>query len=262
MLYIDLGGIQNRDGFAINQYYLVRARKLSELNRRDLNDLLWLEPKKVIDLRTYAEIAKHPDKLPQNVEYVHIPIFRDSTLGITHEGKKSIKSVLRDMPDIENLYCTMVTDEYCVSQLSKAIQEIICTEKIPVLFHCTGGRDRTGIVTMLVLSILNVSEEEIIKNYVAAHEISKVRSGVAYSIALCVTRNKEIAKRMKHRIDGDSAFLIAAMNAIKEEFGSMDVYIRDTLGVSDEMKEAFKAKVFEDAEDMYTRYMKGENICP
>ena len=245
MLYMDLGGIQNRDGFSIKPLYLIRSRNLSKLNHRERNDLLWLAPKKVIDLRTEEEITKHPDKLSSDVKYVHIPIFKDSTFGITHEGKRSMRTALRNMPDMEKLYRTMVTDEYCIGKFQKIIYEIIESEEIPVLFHCTGGRDRTGVVTMLLLSILDVSEEDIVRNYMEAHEKNKVRSGFACFITLCVAKDKEIAKRMKRRMDGDPAFLIAAMNAIKERYGSIDVYIRGALGVSDEMKEAFKVKIFE-----------------
>ena len=60
-----------------------------------------------------------------------------------------------------------MTDEYSRSQLDKAVGTLrdnaekgICT-----LFHCTAGKDRTGIVSMALLKSYGVSDEEIIKDY-------------------------------------------------------------------------------------------------
>ena len=75
---------------------------------------------------------------------------------------------LKEMiPDFKALYTDIVTEEYSRSQLEKAVWTLkdnarkgICT-----LFHCTAGKDRTGIVSMALLRSYGVSDEEIIKDY-------------------------------------------------------------------------------------------------
>lgn len=75
---------------------------------------------------------------------------------------------LKEMiPDFKVLYTGIVTDEYSRSQLDKvvAILKENAAKGICTLFHCTAGKDRTGIVSMALLKSYGVSNEEIIKDY-------------------------------------------------------------------------------------------------
>ena len=71
------------------------------------------------------------------------------------------------MPDFKALYTDIVTDEYSRSQLDKAVWTLKdnASKGVCTLFHCTAGKDRTGIVSMALLKSYGVSDEEIIKDY-------------------------------------------------------------------------------------------------
>ena len=132
----------------------------------------------VIDLRTPAESAEFPDELPEGVEYLQIPLLKEAAVGITHETGTDPMTIVRNLrrhpekllemiPDFKALYTDVVTDEYSRSQIDKAVSTLrqnaergICT-----LFHCTAGKDRTGIVSMALLKSYGVSDEEIVKDY-------------------------------------------------------------------------------------------------
>ena len=71
------------------------------------------------------------------------------------------------MPDFPVLYKQIVTDEYSVTQLQKAVAKLrenaergICT-----YYHCTVGKDRTGIASMALLKSFGVSDDEIIADF-------------------------------------------------------------------------------------------------
>jgi protein-tyrosine phosphatase len=71
------------------------------------------------------------------------------------------------VPDFRTLYTDIVSDDYSRRQLDLAVSHLrengkkgICT-----LFHCTAGKDRTGIVSMALLKSYGVSDEEIVKDY-------------------------------------------------------------------------------------------------
>lgn len=174
----DLGGIPFAGGVVPEGVYL-RSGKLSILTKEECDKLCRkYHIACVIDLRTPVESAEFPDPLPESVEYLQIPLLKDAAVGITHETGSDPMTIIRNLrknpeklkemiPDFKALYTDVVTDEYSRSQLDKVVAVLRdraernkCT-----LFHCTAGKDRTGIVSMALLKSYGVSDEEIIHDY-------------------------------------------------------------------------------------------------
>ena len=172
----DLGGI---GGAIVSKGLFLRSGKLSILSKDEVTGLCnKFGIKCVIDLRTAVESAEFPDPLPDGVEYVQIPLLKDAAVGITRETGSDPMTILKNlrkqpeklkamMPDFKALYTDIVTDEYSRAQLDKVVLRLrenadkgICT-----LFHCTAGKDRTGIVSMALLKSYGVGDGEIIKDY-------------------------------------------------------------------------------------------------
>ncbi len=176
----DLGGIPLKDGAGtVPQGLFIRSGKLSILSQDECQELCHLlNIKCVIDLRTPVEAKEFPDVLPRGVDYLQIPLLRDATVGISHETGSDPMTIIRGLrqhpeklmemvPDFKSLYQEIVTDPYSRSQLDKVVSTLrqnaghgICT-----LFHCTAGKDRTGVVSMALLKSYGVADEEIVKDY-------------------------------------------------------------------------------------------------
>ena len=158
---------------------LLRSGKLSILTKEECAQLC----KKygircVIDLRTPVESAEFPDPLPNGVDYLQIPLFKDATVGITHETGSDPMTIVRNLskhpekllemlPDFKALYKEVVTDEYSRRQLDKVVETLRMNvdKGIPTLFHCTAGKDRTGIASMALMKSYGIDNEEIIRDY-------------------------------------------------------------------------------------------------
>lgn len=172
----DLGEI---GGGVVPKGLFLRSGKLSILSREECAQLCRkFHIGCVIDLRTPVESAEFQDPLPEGVEYLQIPLLRDSAVGITHETGSDPMTIIRNLrknpeklkemiPDFKALYTDIVTDGYSRSQLDKAVltlqqnaQKGICT-----LYHCTAGKDRTGIVSMALLKSYGISNEDIVRDY-------------------------------------------------------------------------------------------------
>ena len=172
----DLGGI---GGGIVSKGLFLRSGKLSILSKDEVTGLCnKYGIKCVIDLRTAVESAEFPDPLPDGVEYVQIPLLKDAAVGITRETGSDPMTILKNLrkqpeklkamiPDFKALYTDIVTDEFSRAQLDKVVFRLrenadkgICT-----LFHCTAGKDRTGIVSMALLKSYGVGDGEIIKDY-------------------------------------------------------------------------------------------------
>lgn len=157
----------------------LRSGKLSILAKDECNELYKRYGIRcVIDLRTPVESAEFPDPLPDGVTYMQVPLLKDAAVCITHETGSDPMTIIRNLrrnpeklkemiPDFKTLYTDIVTDNYCRSQLDKVVgilrsnaEEGICT-----LYHCTAGKDRTGIVSMALLKSYGVSNDGIIKDY-------------------------------------------------------------------------------------------------
>lgn len=174
----DLGGIPCTGGTMPHGIFL-RSGKLSILSMDKCRELCrQYHIGCVIDLRTPVEIAEFPDPLPVEVKYLQIPLLKDTAVGITHETGSDPMTIIRNLrrhpeklkemiPDFKALYTEIVTDNYCRSQLDTVVATLrknaergICT-----LYHCTAGKDRTGIVSMALLKSYGVSDEKIINDY-------------------------------------------------------------------------------------------------
>ena len=132
----------------------------------------------VCDLRTPVEAEEFPDPLPEDVDYLQIPLLKDGAVGITHETGSDPMTIIRNLrkhpeklkemvPDFKALYSDIVTDDYSREQLGKVIATLKANAESNrcTLFHCTAGKDRTGIVSMALLKDFGVGDDEIIKDY-------------------------------------------------------------------------------------------------
>ena len=176
----DLGGLPLSDGKGkIPRGLYLRSGKLCALPLEECNKLCQkYHIACVIDLRTPIEAQEFPDPLPDGVEYEQISLLKDSAVGITHETGSDAMTIIRNLrkqpeklkemvPDFASMYEQIVTDGYSRGQLDQAVallrknaEEGKCT-----LFHCTAGKDRTGIVSMALLKSYGVSDEDIILDY-------------------------------------------------------------------------------------------------
>ena len=108
-------------------------------------------------------ITKYVFKLNIQVQSYKIPIKREQ------KNEFYLPSVrnLSNFSDFKALYTSVVTDDYPRSQLDKVVETLKdnAEKRICTLFHCTAGKDRTGIVSMALLKSYGVSDEEIIEDY-------------------------------------------------------------------------------------------------
>lgn len=242
----DFCGITNKNGLMICSRGMIRSNHLHTLTEKDkqiLRDTYHL--KKVIDLRTNMEAEQKPDEIIEGVEYIHIPIFNERAIGITHEIDTDMQAAgLADIPDMEELYVKMVKDEECTLQISKVLKEIMNNEDGAVLWHCTEGKDRCGIISALVLAMLGVGIEDIKKDYIDTNLAAEKRAEVYYENVMLKTGDKEKAECVKNAFMASENFINAALDYINAHYSSVTEYIQERLNISEEAMEKFQEKIF------------------
>lgn len=239
----DMGGLTNKEGKKLKEHIFLRADSLDKLNKKDIKILKEkYNLATIIDLRTNKEIEEKPDVKIENVKYIHIPVFDEGAVGITHD-KKSEEEVLEKVPDMIELYNHMVTDEFCINQLKLIFNEIINTQNHAILFHCTVGKDRTGIIAMLILSLLDFDMETILEDYLYTNIASKKQANMYYKLVLTLTKNKDLANKVRKIFIADKEYLETSVKAINQIHGGVDIFIENKLGISEEVKNKLKLEL-------------------
>ena len=111
-----------------------------------------------------------PDASMKTVDYLPIPIFEESVAGISHEKKLNSEQILAVIPRMEQLYYKMVTDSSCRENLGRAARSVMEHDfsKGSVLWHCTEGKDRCGLLSAVLLLALGMKRSTIMEDYLDA----------------------------------------------------------------------------------------------
>lgn len=153
----DLGGYKTKDGRETKYGRMLRSALLHRISDNDKKTLTKYGLKTIIDLRSYFEAKQNPDPfISKEIKYYNISI-GDIDLS------KSLDYGLSEF-DFSSYYILMAIES---KSLIKEVFETILENKDrgTVLIHCTAGKDRTGIISALLLLMANVQEEDVITNY-------------------------------------------------------------------------------------------------
>ncbi|HWM09408.1 MAG TPA: tyrosine-protein phosphatase [Solirubrobacteraceae bacterium] len=150
----DLGGIGTQDGRTIRRGALVRARSLDHLLPDDWAALHALGVRTLIDLRNDDERGEAP--APDDIAAQHLPI--------DVSDREFVDEWASDWRFGTPVYYGPLLARF--PQPSVAVLEAIAQAPPGgVLFHCMGGRDRTGMIAMLVLALVGAAPEDIATDY-------------------------------------------------------------------------------------------------
>jgi protein-tyrosine phosphatase len=148
----DVGGYPAAGG-TVRACRLLRGDALHRLDDEARATLSDLRVRTVVDLREDFEARLSPDALDgTGIDVLRLPLFRFAG-----------DSFGRAPDDLKTVYDHMVDD--CGAALATAVGHVAAPHAQPVLVHCSAGKDRTGVVVALVLSLLGVPDEVIAEDY-------------------------------------------------------------------------------------------------
>lgn len=241
----DLGGMKTSDGAVIQNGYLIRSNRLSRITKRDiqiLKDQYHLQ--KIIDLRTPMEAEQEEDKEIAGAVYLNIPFFVESMVGISHErGNRHKIGHIENIPKMEDLYVMIVENPFCQKQMEKALRQIMETEDGAVLWHCTEGKDRCGLLSAMTLFLLGVSEQDVMEDYLKTNTSAATRIDKMYQKWRKLGISKGRAEGMLGLFMAKEEYMQAALDFVKRKYGSVDLFLKDAMEISDDERESFREKV-------------------
>lgn len=243
----DMGGITLSDGSTIRSGLLLRSEAPVFDTDGQLDGI-----RCVIDLRTPLEVSEKPDILPEGVEYVHIPVFEDKVIGISKETGSDHGAYIRRiwkrskiraaLPDMHAIYSSVMLDDGIVSRIGQALRVIMDNSIAgrPTLIHCSQGKDRTGAVSALLLSILEADRDMVITDYVRGGNAYRGKALKDAILVSTVKYSPDVALKVYNASVARKSFIEATLRSIDARYGSMKDLIHNVFGFSDGYIAAFR----------------------
>ncbi|MGQ8870020.1 tyrosine-protein phosphatase [Myroides sp. TSA_177.3] len=240
----ELGGIITQDQRVIKSGHFYRSGHLGKLKKKHFKTLEQYTITQVIDLRTDREIKKHPDHLPTTIQYYNEQAFEDSEDMFSKAKKEVLKgrvTVEESNKAVEDFYGVYVLDN------PQKIREIVLRmldHDEATLFHCSAGKDRTGMIGAILLSILNVDRETIMEEYLRSN--NERIDDVSGRMKLAKF-GKFIFPKIDYEVIENFSwikpnYLEAMFAAIEAKYGSMDNYIHNGLSITKEQRQKYIEK--------------------
>ena len=82
---------------------------------------------------------------------------------------------MEEFPEMSDIYKMMIKEEFCRKQISQAVREIMNAKNGAVLWHCTEGKDRCGLLSATILFLLDVSEDDVMEDYLKTNKAAITR---------------------------------------------------------------------------------------
>lgn len=235
----DLGGYKTADGRAVRWNMLYRSDSLAEISDDDIKFLSEIGLRTIFDFRHEVERRAKPNKqLIGNLAVTHTQGFlpyRAHELVASARSPGASVAGLREQ--IKETYRRFVIDQTPTYRL--LFELLAQPENLPMLFHCTSGKDRTGFAAALILSVLGVPNETIVEDYILSNEYRRDLSYLAGS--------KMPAELLAVMEGVHPAALEAAFEEMTKTWLSPGEYLEKALGVTPEMKTRLQNQLLEPA---------------
>jgi protein-tyrosine phosphatase len=243
----DLGGYPTQDGRRVRHGLVYRSGDSSALTGKDIERLRALAPRAIVDLRSNVETAMSQIRWPigKDTEFVAANILADM-----RAGNRSLTDLLLADPTPHGASRMMETT-YAVlphalgPTIARIAKFIVEEDRLPLIFHCSVGRDRAGITAAMLLHALGVPRDTMIADYFRTNlhfdaesirEITRTYLGRGRVVFDSETLDILTFTRIEH--------FHAAFRTVAVEYGSVDAYL-DAIGVDAAMREGLRERLLE-----------------
>lgn len=212
----DLGGYQATDGRTTRWRTLFRSGETRNMTESDLllaRDELGI--KTLVDLRgqdSVSRVGTGPIADPP-VKYHHIPFLTEDV---------QIRQLLRSLPNMGEFYVNMIERPHFGKCLLEALEIAAEPHSHPTVFHCTAGKDRSGIFAAFLLGSLGVQRVDIIEDYaLSAPHMDRVRESMLSN----PEGAKLVAEVPAFALESRPEFMEIFLDYVSREYGSVKGYV-------------------------------------
>ncbi len=234
------------DGRKVAAGRLFRSGHFAELAAEDAARVAAHGITSVIDFRSPSETERFPAVWHSGWQprYYHTPIGGNAAAWVRDLYERLSKTEFPADELRAQFILAFETIPIANAQGLKRMFDVLIDEDDggAALFHCTAGKDRTGIAGALILTALEVGEDQIFEDFLLTNDAVDLHATAAhYATLMSEKAGRPIDPAAVHPLVGvEPDFLNAAFGVMAENFGSVDGYLTEAMGLSEERRETLR----------------------
>ena len=238
----ELGGIQTADGHHVKNGLFFRGSALTGLSPEQRRIVDGFGLRRILDLRATGDSRNKDDYIPDGAEYQRIPGMYDERGSEMDFSPAAIERMNLEHDDpmlfMRELYVSMAHDNPAMH----AIVESMVEGKVPLYFHCSAGKDRTGVAAAIILTLLGVDDEAILEDYLLTNAYRAELIDNPPEVLPPFIPSIEVWKRA-NSVDGDD--LRAVLASMDEGVSSREEYFANEFGLDAEALKGLRDRYLE-----------------
>ncbi|SHO48667.1 tyrosine-protein phosphatase [Anaerocolumna xylanovorans] len=240
----DLGGLKGKDGRRIRPFSILRSGELVKLSVKDREILAKeYQLKTIVDLRGEKEYSVNPDDDILGTVYHNIDILKKiHETGADLGSLESVRDVHGANFHMNSLYEQMVSNEGAQRGFREFLELLLKQREGAFLFHCFAGKDRTGLAAAIILTILDVSKDDIFTDYLKTNELRREENLRLLGKLKNQGLSDEQCSIVEIALTVNEEYLKTAYQAAEKQYGSFSGYITRALKVTKEEEEELQRR--------------------
>lgn len=236
MNFRDLGGYPTLDGQTVKWHRIYRADSLSELSLHDRKTLNNMHITVDCDLRSGYEQAMAPDRIGKKIRYVDAHIYPDEG-DVDQEVHAPHPIKTTDM--LAGIYQHVILNVHSQAMFKRVLGELVSLpDDQALVYHCSAGKDRTGMMSAIILSLLGVDDDTIIRDYLLTNELYD------FAAERQLPSDNEMGQLVAkmNLTKGDGPVMRGFLDTMEQGWGSVHNFANEKLKFSDHAIEQLQAR--------------------
>ena len=238
----DIGGYRTSYGVEVTRGRLFRGDALSQLSGPDTERLDRLGLRTVIDFRTPGEVLlSGADRLPFGIEFLSLPVgggdlgsLYELIASGDHQRQRRELGEGRAAELMVAINRGFVADARQREAFGAALRLACSAGRLPLLYHCSGGKDRAGWMTAIVLTALGVPRELVLRDYLLSNDLYRTEyQKLRYDLVKTgIVADPELLRPI---MEQSATYLGAAFEEAERRYSSFGRFVTHGLEISDAM---------------------------
>lgn len=226
----DIGGYPTVDGRRVRWGRVYRSGTLNELSPEDAAAIARLGLTAICDLRSAEEVEESPEQPERfGAAYHHTPV------QVSRNSMRQLQAMLFQPSRLSDIMRASYNDvmlETNASLIGDMLRRMSAEENLPILFHCTAGKDRTGVIAAILLTTLGVPDDVIAADYALSNKFYH-RFRDYLGVVLKKVRWLGVTLDSLHPLMiADGGMMTEMLVKLREKYGTVDAYLTTRAGLT------------------------------
>ena len=249
----DIGGYRSAHGLEVMSGRLFRGDALNRLTSGDVSRLDRLGLRTVIDFRSAGEVLLGGgDRVPYGIEFVHLPVSGGDLEAVyeliasgDHDRQRRELGDGRAASFMAGMYRGFVADGRQREAFGAALRLMCAPGRLPLLHHCTSGKDRAGWMTAIVLTALGVPRELVLRDYLLSNDYHRAGHD-KLRLDLLKTGIMADPGLLRPVLEQSATYLGAAFEEADRRYGSFGRFLTHGLEITEAMLDGLRRALLGD----------------